>query len=78
MTTSFWKNAGASLPAAVRQRYAADFEAAERFERLLDLGIDACGFLRRALAKSFQAVAQGLRTAARVLDAAARHLSLTQ
>jgi hypothetical protein len=50
-TTSFWKNAAACLPPEARRRYAADFEAAERFELLLDLGIEACGIATRALAK---------------------------
>jgi len=41
MTTSFWKDAAASLPPALRDRYAADFEAAERYEHLLEFGIEA-------------------------------------
>jgi hypothetical protein len=72
--TSFWKDAAASLPPEVRQRYAADLEAAERFEELFDLAIEGWGSARRALAKSCLASAQGLRKAARFLDAAAQHL----
>jgi hypothetical protein len=72
--TSFWKNATASLPPEVRHRYAADLEAAERFEELLDLGIEAWGTARRALAKACLAAAQALRKTARFLDAAAQRL----
>ncbi len=81
MTTSFWKNAAASLPPEMRRRYAADFAAAERFEPALDLVIEACGRARSVLAKSFakscQAAARSLRAAARILDTVARRLTLT-
>lgn len=73
-STSFWKDAAASLPPEVRRRYAPDFEAAERLDKLLDLGIAAWGIARRVVARSCEAAAQGLRTAARLLDAAARRL----
>jgi hypothetical protein len=63
-STSFWKNAAASLPPEVRHRYAADLEAAERFEELFDLGIEACGVARRALTKVCLAAAQALRKTA--------------
>src|SRR5205814_7272214 len=46
MKKSFWKDALASLPPSVQARYAASFEAAERFEALLDLGIEAWGSAR--------------------------------
>jgi hypothetical protein len=49
MTDSFWKNAARSLPPEVRWRYAKLFEAAERYERLLDLALDAGGHALRAL-----------------------------
>src|SRR5207248_6070158 len=49
MTTSFWKDALASLPPSVQRRYAASFEAAEHFEALLDLGVEAWGFAKHAL-----------------------------
>src|SRR2546423_9742642 len=42
MTTSFWKDAIASLPPSAQRRYAASFVAADRHEQLLDMGIDAC------------------------------------
>ena len=35
-SASFWKKAARSLPAAVRPRYAAYFEQAERWELALD------------------------------------------
>lgn len=74
MTTSFWKDAAASLPPAVRHRYAANFEAAERYEHLLESGIEAWRIARRALAKCCQVAAGALRAAARSLDRAARHI----
>lgn len=77
MTTSFWKHAAASLPPEIRYRYAAEFEAAGRFEQVLDRLVGAWGRARRALAKSCEIAARALRAAARILDAAARRLSLT-
>jgi len=77
MTTSFWKTAAAALPPAVQRRYAAEFEAAERLERVLDLFLAAGSSARIALAKSCQAIALVLRATARFLDAAARRLALT-
>lgn len=77
MTTSFWRDAAASLPPEIRHRYAADFEAAERIEQVLDLVIEAWVFVRHALGRCFGNVAEGLRKTARILDAAARHLSPT-
>jgi len=32
LKTAFWRNAAASLPAGIRERYALDFERAERWE----------------------------------------------
>ena len=77
MTTTFWKDAAASLPPEIRHRYTADFEAAERYEQLLDLGIESWGLGRRALAKCCQAAAHALRAGARIFDTAARRLALT-
>lgn len=76
MTASFWKNALASLPPAVQRRYATDFEAAERLDELLDLGIDVWRHAGRVLAKICQGAAHALRTTARILDGAAQRLSL--
>jgi hypothetical protein len=72
MTTSFWKDAAASLPPAIRDRYAADFEAAERYEHLLEIGIEAWRIARGVLAKCCQVAAYALRAAARFLDSVAR------
>src|SRR6266853_1077311 len=47
MRKSFWKDALASLPPSVQVRYAASFEAAERFDAQLDLGIEAWGCAKR-------------------------------
>jgi hypothetical protein len=41
LKTRFWRNAADSLPAAVRARYIAHFEAAERFDLMLDAVVDA-------------------------------------
>src|SRR5256885_13422193 len=76
MTTSFWKDALASLPPSVHRGYAADFEAAERFEWLPDLGVEAGGFARHPLAKICQAGAHPMRGRAGVLDGAAHRLFL--
>jgi hypothetical protein len=71
----FWKDALASLPPNVQRRYAASFEAAERFEALLDLGIEAWGSIKRALGRVCKAAARAMRGTARILDGAA-HLLL--
>ena len=36
LKTTFWKNAAASLPSSVRQRYMVDIEHAERLELAMD------------------------------------------
>lgn len=36
LKTTFWKNAAASLPASVRERYRVDIEQAERWELVID------------------------------------------
>jgi len=74
MTTLFWKDALASLPPNVQRRYAASFDAAERFEALLDLGIEAWRSAKHALAKICQAAARAMRGTARILDGAAHRL----
>jgi len=74
MTTSFWKDALASLPPSAQRRYAADFETAERFEAVLALGIEAWGSARHALAKICRASAHAMRATARMLDDAAHRL----
>jgi len=74
MSALFWKDALASLPPNVQRRYAASFEAAERFEALLDLGIEAWGSVKRALARVCKAAARAMRGTARILDSAAHRL----
>jgi hypothetical protein len=74
MTTLFWKDALASLPPSVQVRYAASFEAAERFEALLDLGIETWGSAKHALAKICRAAARAMRGTARILEGAAHRL----
>ena len=74
MTTLFWKDALASLPPNVQRRYAASFDTAERFEALLDLGIEAWRSVKHALAKICQAAARAMRGTARILDGAAHRL----
>ena len=74
MKKSFWKDALASLPPSVQRRYAASFEAAERFEALLDLGVEAWGSAKHALAKFCQAAARAMRGTARILEGAAHRL----
>ena len=39
--TSFWQSAYASLPGPVRERYAADLRAAERWELRMDALIES-------------------------------------
>lgn len=43
LRTAFWRNAAASLPAAVRARYALELERAERWELALGAAIEALG-----------------------------------
>ncbi|HYS50397.1 MAG TPA: hypothetical protein VEM33_00790 [Burkholderiales bacterium] len=78
MTTSFWKDALASLPPSVQVRYAASFEAAEHFDALLDLGSEAWGSAKQGLAKICQASARAMRRTARILEGAAHRLLPTR
>jgi len=55
ITTPFWKNALASLPASVRSRYAADIAAAERWELCIDAAVKSWTRARRALGRTTQA-----------------------
>ena len=41
LKTAFWRNASASLPAGVRERYLLDIERAERWELTLAAAIEA-------------------------------------
>ena len=78
LTKSFWKNAAASMRPEVQGLYAAEFEAMERYEPLLDAAIGAGRYARRALGTSCRAAAHWLRAAARSLDSAGRRLSLSR
>ena len=46
---SFWKKAAASLPPHVQQKYGHLFEAAERYEPVIDFIVDRCGAASRRL-----------------------------
>ena len=70
MTTLFWRNALASLPPSVQRRYATAFEAAERFEAMLDLGIEVSRFAKDVTAKTYEIAAHAMRGTARTLDRA--------
>lgn len=74
-STSFWQDALAALPPAIQWRYAPYFEAAERWERNLDVALDLWGRAKRALARSFAKV---LRRSAGTLELAARRLATTR
>jgi hypothetical protein len=66
-----------SLPAHVRERYAADLAAAARIEPLIDAGLAAWDLTVRVLAQVFHGMARGLRAVARSLDLAAGRLTPT-
>lgn len=78
MAESFWKTAAASLPPQIRWRYAGLFEAAERFDLLLDFVATSGGHARRALAQTCRGIADALRNTAQRLDGAARRLTPTR
>ncbi len=50
---SFWKKAAASLPPHVRRRYGHLFEAAERYEPVVEFIVDGCASGSRAIARLF-------------------------
>ena len=50
LRTKFWKNAAASLPAAIRERYVGEFERAERWELAFDGAIELLSRAKHALA----------------------------
>jgi hypothetical protein len=55
LKTAFWRNAAASLPAEVRNRYLLDLERAERWELALAGAIEALMRAKSALGRTFQA-----------------------
>lgn len=76
MPASFWKTAAAALPPHVRRRYAKEFEAAERYEPLIDLLVDSARYVSRALALGSSYAASALRVLAQALKTAAQRLTL--
>ena len=55
LKTAFWRNAAASLPEEVRDRYVFDLERAERWELALDRAVEALARAKAALGRSFHA-----------------------
>jgi len=53
LKTAFWRNAAASLPARVQERYMADIERAERWELALERAIEVFSRAKRTLARMF-------------------------
>ena len=53
LRTAFWRNAAASLPAEVGDRYLLDLERAERWELALTRAIEALTRAKSALGRSF-------------------------
>ena len=53
--TSFWRNAHQGLPASVRERYALQMRAAERWELAIGMLVDQFARARQAIARVFQA-----------------------
>ncbi|MBI2317226.1 MAG: hypothetical protein HYY28_03165 [Betaproteobacteria bacterium] len=70
--SSFWKEARQSLPPEIRERHAAEFEAAERFEHLIECAAEVWGAARRALTKGRRRAADALHSTARFVRAVAR------
>jgi hypothetical protein len=55
LKTAFWRNAAASLPAEIRDRYALDLERAERWELALGRAIEALTRAKSALGRTLHA-----------------------
>jgi hypothetical protein len=53
LKTAFWRNAAASLPAHVRERYFADIARAERWELAIDRAIEALTRAKAAFSRTF-------------------------
>lgn len=49
LKTAFWRNAAASLPAGIRDRYALDFERAERWELAVDGAVEVLARIKSHL-----------------------------
>jgi hypothetical protein len=52
LKTTFWKKAAAQLPAAVRSRYIAELEQAERWELVLDRVFEAYARLKNGFVRN--------------------------
>ncbi|HET7671339.1 MAG TPA: hypothetical protein VFK84_13090 [Burkholderiales bacterium] len=52
LKTVFWKNAAASLPSSVRERYMIDIEQAERWELAIDEVFEVVARLKAAFTRS--------------------------
>jgi hypothetical protein len=55
LRTAFWRNAAASLPAEVRNRYALDLERAERWELAIARAVETLTRARTAFGRAFHA-----------------------
>ena len=55
LKTAFWKNAAASLPAEIRDRYALDLERAERWELALGRAVEAVARAKVAFERALHA-----------------------
>ncbi len=55
LKTAFWRNAAASLPTEIRDRYALDIERAERWELALAAAIEALTRAKAAFGRTFHA-----------------------
>lgn len=55
LKTAFWRNAAASLPTEIRDRYALDIERAERWELALGRTIEVLARAKAALGRTFHA-----------------------
>ena len=53
--TKFWNDAAARLPVAVRNRYLADLQRAERWELAFDRLIEGWAGVKNALGRTFHA-----------------------
>ena len=55
LKTVFWKNAAASLPSSVRERYMVDIEQAERWELAIDGAIEFFARAKTAFTRNVNA-----------------------
>jgi hypothetical protein len=55
LKTAFWRNAAASLPAEIRDRYALDLQRAERWELAIARVVETLARARTAFGRAFHA-----------------------